>query len=286
LSKNKTSPSEVLVRSATPADTPKVLAFLEDIWEGGDYLPSVWHEWLQDPLGRLVVAELEGEPIGTGRLANLGWGEYWLEGLRVATGYRRNGVAARIQEHLLAFWEAQAGSSIGYLTHRDQTAVHKLAQTGGFDERFRVRMMRWDAAEGEHSFKLYDNLSWASEALMAWSHFNNLDGRMELGWTYPKIIPQRLNRLGDVFTWRDRKALVALDRDDSEGEQVAVVACVQFEVQDFPEFFVDLRRLCSMLELAGGRWFAPSPLVESLKEGIEDGHLMEDLEMVCYLKSK
>ena len=44
--------SPVLVcRPALPMDTPQVLDLAKHIWEGHDYIPYVWNDWLADPQG-------------------------------------------------------------------------------------------------------------------------------------------------------------------------------------------------------------------------------------------
>jgi GNAT superfamily N-acetyltransferase len=285
LDDTKLSSSKLILRPAQPSDTRKVLAFLEDVWEGGDYLPSVWDEWLEDPSGQVIVAELAGEPIGTGRIVDLGWGEFWLEGLRVAKDNRGMGVASRIQEHVLSIWEKRLGSTIGYLTHRDQTAMHKLARRGGFRERFRVQMIRWGSAEGEHDFEICEDLSLTSDNLHAWSLENGLDGRMEVAWTYPKIIPERVRGFERIYSWRHGRAFVVLNIDEWDDQEIAALICAQFEAEDLRELFLDLGRLCSMLGAVGGRWFAPSSLNAAFDRAGVGVELVKDLEMVCYMRS-
>ena len=40
-----TSP-RVVIRPTLPSDTPDVLEFCKRIWDGHDYIPYVWDEWL------------------------------------------------------------------------------------------------------------------------------------------------------------------------------------------------------------------------------------------------
>jgi hypothetical protein len=278
------SSDDLIIRQAEPDDRSRIFAFLQEVWDGEDYLPSVWDDWVVDPAGQLVVAELDGEPIATARIVNLGHGEFWLEGLRVAKPYRMRGVAGQIKRYLLNYWEDHAGRSIGYLTHRDQLAVHKLAQAIGFSETFHVQMVRWDSAVGRHEFQPCEDLDWAAHKFTAWSQANGLEGRMELDWSYPKILVERIGKMGSVYAWRGDRAVVGLTRDVWNEQRVGVVACLCVELADCDEFFLDLARLCSMLELAGGRWFAPLKwlrLHDAANAGLQ---FVEDLEMVCYMK--
>lgn len=275
--------SKVVVRAAEPADRQPVFAFLQDVWEGGDYLPSVWDEWLADPDGRMLVATLDGQPIATGRIFDLGWGEYWLEGLRVAAGYRGKGIAGLVQEELLKIWEQSDGVSVGYLTHRDQHAVHSLARREHFHEIFRVQMVRWGLEEGAHEFSPCEDWAEAARLLEAWAREHDLDGRMELGWAYRKVRPQRLRGTQQLYRWKER-AFASLDIDDWDEKRDAVLSAVCFDPQDLAAFFVDLGRLCSMLELDGGRWFAPIKMISMIEKKSSNIKVVDDLEMVCYLK--
>jgi len=59
-----------------------VLELTRTIWEGDDYVPHVWGEWLADPQGLLAVAEHQGRVLGLGKLTRLSEDDWWLEGLR------------------------------------------------------------------------------------------------------------------------------------------------------------------------------------------------------------
>ena len=48
----------VVCRPALAKDTEEVMELCSHIWDGGDYIPQVWDEWLADPDGLLGVAEL------------------------------------------------------------------------------------------------------------------------------------------------------------------------------------------------------------------------------------
>jgi GNAT superfamily N-acetyltransferase len=278
--------SDLMIRPAAPGDREKVFSFLEEVWEGEDYLPMVWDDWVADPEGQLIVAELDGEPIGTGRIVDLGWGEYWLEGLRVSAAHRGKGVARQIQEYLLRYWENINGKSVGYLTHKDQVAVHRLAHTAGFQTRFNVSMVRWEAVDGTHDFHPYEDRSSPSTRLANWAQTQGLDGRMEIRWTYPMIRPERLQRQDLIYSWRQGRGFAVLERDKEKGLNTIALASVSLHRKDIDAFFIDLARLCSMLGVEGGRWFAPQKWVESIRDSQAGPRLVDDLEMICYMKEQ
>ncbi|MEW6216856.1 MAG: GNAT family N-acetyltransferase, partial [Candidatus Bipolaricaulota bacterium] len=60
-------------------------------------MPLVLDGWLTE--GGLVVAELNGDLAGFGKLTLLSPGEVWLEGLRVDPTHRGKGVAKALAQH-------------------------------------------------------------------------------------------------------------------------------------------------------------------------------------------
>src|SRR5512133_3688147 len=67
----------VTCRTARASDTDDVMELTSTIWDGGDYVPQVWAEWLLDQHGRLVVAEYEGKVVGLGKLTRLSDQDWW-----------------------------------------------------------------------------------------------------------------------------------------------------------------------------------------------------------------
>lgn len=94
----------VVCRPARQSDTQEVMELTSTIWEGDDYVPKVWQDWLADPEGILAVAEHEDRVIGLGKLTLLAPGEWWLEGLRTHPDFEGHGVASHLHEYLLNFW--------------------------------------------------------------------------------------------------------------------------------------------------------------------------------------
>ncbi len=102
-------------------------------------------EWptLLGPRGRVVVAMVDGVPLGVGALKPISADEVELKRLFVRPGHRGVGTGRRILEHLIA--EAQ---SAGYRTMRLETfgfmhAALDLYRSAGFTE-----TARFDGVEG------------------------------------------------------------------------------------------------------------------------------------------
>src|SRR5215467_10217356 len=81
------------VRLAREDDREAVLAFCAHTWRDGDYIQYVWDDWLNDTSGALLVATVTGKPVGLSHLRMMSLDEAWIEGVRVDTEMRRQGVA-------------------------------------------------------------------------------------------------------------------------------------------------------------------------------------------------
>lgn len=130
------------IRQGRSEDREAILAFCIRTWEWGDYIASVWDEWLHDPQGQLFVATVDGQPVGMGHVQMLNAMEAWLEGLRIDPTYRHQGLATAINDVMLA--EAmQRGATIARLvTEATNGAVlqmmkHVLMRQVGTFVRFR-----------------------------------------------------------------------------------------------------------------------------------------------------
>ncbi len=55
-----------MLRPMTPADTPAILAIASRPWEGSDYLPWVFDDWIADRDGEFVAALHDGQVADLG----------------------------------------------------------------------------------------------------------------------------------------------------------------------------------------------------------------------------
>jgi len=90
------------IRPARAEDREAVLAFCQHTWEWGDYIEYVWDQWLHDPQGHMLVATVDGKPVGVAHFRMLNATEAWLEGMRIDPAYRQQGLARAINNTMLA----------------------------------------------------------------------------------------------------------------------------------------------------------------------------------------
>jgi GNAT superfamily N-acetyltransferase len=85
--------TDLTLRPIRAADRERVVEISRDIWDGHDYLPRVFDDWLADAGAAFQAAELDGVVVGVQRLRPIAPGLVWYEGLRVASTHRRQGLA-------------------------------------------------------------------------------------------------------------------------------------------------------------------------------------------------
>ena len=90
------------IRKVTMADKAGVMYIVKDIWEGNDYIPLVFEEWVRDRDGVFVCAvDDKGSLIGFEKLTMLTPHDAWIEGLRKDMSLKVKGVGRFLTEHLL-----------------------------------------------------------------------------------------------------------------------------------------------------------------------------------------
>src|SRR6516164_7196484 len=99
------------IRAAQPADREAVLAFCEQTWDDGDYIATVWEAWLNDATGSLLVALTASNPIAILHVSLLDATQSWIEGLRVATDARRQGIGGALVAEALR-WARERGARV------------------------------------------------------------------------------------------------------------------------------------------------------------------------------
>ncbi len=89
----------LLVRPARMADKPALMAIAKKTWDGNDYLPVFFDNWVRDT--GFWVAELKGRVVGCGKATHFGQGEWWLEGLRIDPDLQGRGLGTRLSFAIL-----------------------------------------------------------------------------------------------------------------------------------------------------------------------------------------
>lgn len=102
-------------------------------WEWGDYVPSVWDEWLADEQGAFIVGDLGPQMVALSKITFLSPDEIWLEGMRVASAFRGQGIAERFLGHSLTYAREHGARTVRLGTGDHNLPVHRIASRAGME---------------------------------------------------------------------------------------------------------------------------------------------------------
>lgn len=124
--------ADLTFRPATPADETAVRAISAHIWEGRDYVPETFHDWVTDEHGEFTLVFEGDDLVAFGKLTRLAPGQWWLEGLRVAPAQRERGLARHLHEYAVALADEIGHGVLRFMTSSQTKPVHKIAADTGF----------------------------------------------------------------------------------------------------------------------------------------------------------
>jgi len=243
--------ARLVCRPALLKDTADMLELTSHIWDGNDYLPKVWNEWLADPEGFLAVAENNGQVVGIAMLEYQQKGEWYLAGLRVHPKMEGQGIASRLHEYMLDTWQHSHGrGAIGLVTYRPK--VKHLCERTGFRLLCEVSVfVAPNLPEPVETFTpmAKDQVDQAL-ALLYSSPVFDWHGKMYChGWSWsspqPKFIEQAREQ-GHAWMWRDGLGVLVTGEDrDDDGIPVPFIKMVACPLEYLPEILLDYRRLAT-----------------------------------------
>jgi hypothetical protein len=122
------------IAKMTPADRPRMLEIVKDIWDGNDYMPLVFENWIKDKKGEFAGAfDENGVLIGFEKLTMLTDRDAWIEGLRKDLKMKVKGVGRFLTIHLLNKLSADKGiKTIRFATYFHNIESITLFKKMGF----------------------------------------------------------------------------------------------------------------------------------------------------------
>ena len=121
-------------RRALPSDKSAVETLCAKIWDGEDYLPHCFDEWVADQEGELTLCFVEDQLAGLSKLTWLCPGEAWLEGLRKDPDLAVKGIGAALcRRYLQRLAHSEGIRSIRFSTYFQNQASIKLNEALGFE---------------------------------------------------------------------------------------------------------------------------------------------------------
>ncbi len=89
------------IRKVTLGDRKGIIAISSKIWDGQDYIPNVFEDWVTDKNRKFVCLTNNGEIRGFASMRIMPDESVWFEGLRVAPEWRGRGYGKELTEYLV-----------------------------------------------------------------------------------------------------------------------------------------------------------------------------------------
>jgi RimJ/RimL family protein N-acetyltransferase len=138
------------LRKVLPFDRDALTAIASRIWEGADYLPFVFDDWISDPTGEFTAAILDGRVVGCAKLTFLTPTDAWFEGLRKDPALQEKGLAAAVSDHFLSILAGRMDlTSIRFSTYFTNISSIRANERNGFRRRATFSWKMWTGAAAE-----------------------------------------------------------------------------------------------------------------------------------------
>ena len=253
----------VVCRPALPLDNEDVLRFTGRIWNGNDYVPEVWQEWLADTNGICAVAEYRGHAIGLVKLSCLAPGQWWIMGLRVDPEHQQLGVASRLHHYILDQWEHTCGGVIRFSSRSTNLPIHHLAEHTGFRKILDLsNFIAKSELKPEKAFRPVPGEELAQACDFACEADSNLLmlGLIDLSWEWVAIDKTILRQAVSekrLWWWRKKRGLIMTIEDDTDEIRCPLLQYAGCEMEDLSDLLNDFRGLSGSLGYEKARWVAP-----------------------------
>ena len=133
-----------------PSDKPAILDIASRIWEGTDYLPAVFDEWVADGQGEFAAVLLDGRVVGCGKLSFLTDTDAWLEGLRKDPKVSERGLGGAVVDYLLSRLAGRTNlASVRFATYVKNRASIVTSERAGFRVRTVLSVKAWEGSRVE-----------------------------------------------------------------------------------------------------------------------------------------
>ena len=260
------TPDQVVCRPALLYDTSGMLELTSQIWEGEDYLPKTWRDWLVDSEGLLAVAELHGQVVGLGKLTKLSQQDWWLEGLRVHPQFEGRGIASHIHRYLLGIWKKLGDGAIRFATESSRKPVIHLAKVNAFRlvgeySTYKSTPKKRAHVHVDPFIKVKpDAIKEVVEWFSARSNKRWANGLLNLGWQFApprqEILEQYL-REPNLWWWnQDQGLLIMVEKKEGENllGRIRQLVC---DLEHLVDLLLDARDLAAGFGYSSLTWLAP-----------------------------
>jgi len=204
----------LLIRDARAEDKPAVIELTRTIWEGEDYLPYVFDDWLETTSGEFFVLELDGRLAGLGRALVSEEGDAWLEGGRIHPELQGQGLASVMFAYQMHKVRRLGCRAARFTTASDNLPVQHLATATGFQKITDSSLCEADPGGDFNAVvlgKMERDAAW--DMIQASDWWKATDGLKCAGWVWEVITPARFDawlQAGDVWGWLENGQLAGV----------------------------------------------------------------------------
>lgn len=243
---------QVVCRPALARDHADVAEFCKGIWDGGDYVPDMWEEWLNDSKGLLAVAEMDGQVIGCSKITWMSEGQWWLEGFRVDPKYQGLKVGSRIHEYVTDWWLEHGDGILRLMTKSDNFAVHRVCDKTGYVKTHEVcGYHTTPLAELIADFSPVMDLREAAMFAAASESIQTTAGLADFGWRvgmldesiFEVYSGKEADHLHTFYWWKARQGLLSAWENEDEERRTLCLGVIACTLKDMPALLKDARRL-------------------------------------------
>jgi GNAT superfamily N-acetyltransferase len=122
---------ELILRLARPDDRPAMERVCAQTFDWGDYIPSVWDDWLDDEQSLVLVGEQGDSVVALSKITFQTPDQVWLGGMRVHPDHRRRGIAGQFLDHSLDYARQRGARVVRLGTSQRNTPVHRIMARAG-----------------------------------------------------------------------------------------------------------------------------------------------------------
>jgi GNAT superfamily N-acetyltransferase len=229
-----------------------VAEFCKGIWEGGDYVPDVWHQWFKDPNGLLITAEYNGRAIGCAKISLLTEGQWWLEGFRVDPNHQGLKVGSRIHNYLTQWWVDHGDGTVRLMT--ENPAVVHLCEKTGYTKIHELRGYKGKPIdEPTEAFSPATDMHEAAAFALQSESLQLTDRLVDFGWRvgtanehiFEIFSSDKATFVHTFYWWRDKQGLFSAWEDEEDNRRTLTLGLLACAVNDLAAMLLDIRRLAA-----------------------------------------
>lgn len=184
-------------------DYDDIVDISRNIWDGNDYLPKVFHKWVDEKEGCFLGVVEDNKVVAVGKYTVLPDRQGWLEGLRVHVDYRGRQLAHAISDMLfnLSREDLRNGkvTNIAMCTHVDTKASIKMMESKNFKLEQSCLILFKPLSSLDPSLKLsnyiVENWDISYEDFKELNYFKYSDNKITYGFTYLNVCKEIYDEL-------------------------------------------------------------------------------------------